>query len=187
MPEIEEMRTMTIGEQLGPVHHMGYAVNNMDEAISHWVAALGAGPFFRLDAVPYDSVESLGKPCVYEHGMALGKWGRMFVELLEIHKAQPESLALLLGSGREPALSHIAYACVDAEAQSARLESLGLPVFLTARVGPVSARLHNAPWMGHGIEILERNAGFSGLYGIIDAASVGWDGTDPVRAFPAAS
>jgi glyoxalase/bleomycin resistance protein/dioxygenase superfamily protein len=176
---------MTISEQLGPIHHYGYAVSSLDDALEHWLSELGAGPFFRMDDVPFDSAESGGQPCVFEHSMALGKWGGMFVELQEIHNVQPDSLAPLLRSGAEPAVSHVAYACVDAEAQSARLEALGLPVFLTARVGPICARYHDAPSLGHGIEIHDKNNAFSGLYGMIDAASVGWDGTDRVRAFPA--
>jgi hypothetical protein len=138
-----------------------------------------------MNDVPFDEAESDGQPAAFEHSMALGKWGGMFVELQEIHRVQPDSLAPLLGKGAEPAVGHIAYACVDADTQSTRLEALGLPVFLTARVGPIFARYHEAPSLGHGIEIHDKNEAFSGLFGMIDAASVGWDGTDPVRAFPA--
>ncbi len=176
---------MTITEQLGPIHHSGYVVANLDEAIHHWVNELGAGPFFRQDDVPFDDARSGEEPCVFEHSMALGKWGQMFVELQEVHSIRPDSLVPLMHGDHEPGLSHIAYACVDADAQSARLEELGLPVFFTARVGPIFARIHNSPSLGHGIEIHEKNDAFTGLYRMIDAASVGWDGADPVRAFPA--
>jgi hypothetical protein len=63
---------MNICEQLGPIHHYGYAVSSLGDALEHWVSELGAGPFFRMDDLPFDSAESGGQPCVFEHSMALG-------------------------------------------------------------------------------------------------------------------
>jgi hypothetical protein len=142
-----------------------------------------------MDHVPFETSESHGSPCVFEHSMALGKWHQMFVELQEIHDVQPPSLAPLLasGTGAEAVMNHIAFACEDADAQCARLEALGMPVFLTATVGPIAARYLEAPSLGHGIEIHDKNPAFLGLFGMIEAASVDWDGSDPVRPFPAMS
>ena len=56
-----------------------------------------------------------------------------------------------------------------------------------ARAGPVSARWHDGrAQLGHHVELLRRGPEIEGFYELIRSSSVGWDGSDPLRAGPGA-
>lgn len=86
------------------------------------------------------------------------------------------------GGGR---ISHIGYVVDDAAAESARLEAAGMPRFLYLRQGPVQISLHDAPLLGHAIEVHENTDVINGLFALIAAGAEGWDGSEPLRELPA--
>ncbi len=73
----------------------------------------------------------------------------------------------------------------DPAAESERLNALGMPEFLFARLGPVEVTFHDS-WkqLGHGIELHRETEFITGFFNSLRDAAQGWDGSDPLRAMP---
>jgi len=164
-----------------PIVHLGYVVEDIPKAVAMWTRSVGAGPFLMFEHVQCDIVEHEGGPGVFDHSAAFGQWGSIAVELQQIHKLDP--LAMLAPRLMEPSnrLTHVAYVAPNPEQESARLERVGAPKFLHLTTGPVEVTYHDAPWLGHAIEIHRDSDFLRGFIADIAQAAVGWDGTNPLR------
>jgi catechol 2,3-dioxygenase-like lactoylglutathione lyase family enzyme len=163
-----------------PLHHIGYVVEDLDEAVVRFTGDHGAGPFFALEHMRFDEVTFMGEPAHYDHSSAFGSWGPLIVELSVVFAAHPAGLARALakpGGG----LGHIAWLADSLEEETARLESLGFTPFHTGRTGPASAVWFHSPF-GHPVEVLQTAPEILGFYDGIRAAGAGWDGARPLRA-----
>jgi catechol 2,3-dioxygenase-like lactoylglutathione lyase family enzyme len=128
------------------IHHVGYVVDDLAEAIDRW-AVVGAGPFITIPHLEFDEVTYRGGPAEYDHSSAFGKWGPIILELTEVHAVAPEGLA------REFGRQHVAFLADDLDAE---VERLGLEPFHTGRTGPASAVwLVGAPLFPHPVEVLQ--------------------------------
>ena len=167
------------------IRHVGYVVDDIQDAVRWAIDTLGAGPFFLVPSLPFAYCTYRGEPAEYDHTSAFGQWGDVIVELTVIHSANPPELAETIG-GAAPRVSHVGWLADDLAADSAELEAQGIPVFHTGGSGPVNARWHDArSRLGHHIEILGRTPELEGFYARIKAASVDWDGvTEPLRPGP---
>ena len=173
-----------------------------------------------------------GEPCTFDHSSAIGKWGPIFLELIELHEVTPELESRYYTGGAggsniahvayivdDPAaegdrleaagmprflypltnakgmtakvinygggnIAHVAYVADDFAAEGDHLEAAGMPKFLYLRQGPVQISVHDAPLLGHALEVLENTDEVSGLFGIFAAADEGWDGSEPLREMP---
>jgi catechol 2,3-dioxygenase-like lactoylglutathione lyase family enzyme len=169
-----------------PIHHVCYIVDDIPKAVDQWVENTGAGPFFLLgEHIEFDETLLEGEPCTFDHSSAIGRWGPIFLELIELHDLTPEleSRYYTGGSGGGN-IAHVAYVVDDLAAESARLEAAGMPRFLQLRQGPVQISVHDAPLLGHAIEVLENSDEVSGLFGMLAAAAEGWDGSEALREMP---
>ncbi|MTD54388.1 VOC family protein [Amycolatopsis pithecellobii] len=164
-----------------PIHHLGYAVADLDTAILDAVRRLGAGPFFVLDDVKLESTSN-GQPAEFWHSAAFGQWGEVGVEFQEIKRTTPERVTEGLVPPRTPNLNHVAYAVPDPAGVRARLTEMGMPEFLHARVDDIEFTMHDGiSVVGHSIEVHAASAGLLGFWAQIREASIGWDGTHPIR------
>lgn len=102
----------TAARQRHTFKHVGYVVDDIAQAVSHWVEALGAGPFFLIDSVTFDDLDYSGGPAVYEHSIAFGRWGPITVELMEFQRIEPESLAARMATPPNRP-NHIGYSVSD--------------------------------------------------------------------------
>jgi catechol 2,3-dioxygenase-like lactoylglutathione lyase family enzyme len=165
-----------------PVTHYSYVVPDLEEAVKFWADAFGAGPFFLFDRVEFDALERPeGGPAAFHHSAALGQWGPIAVELEQIEAIEPPELAALLAP-RTPGINHASCVSSDFERDSARLEELGCPCFLTARTGDFDLRFHDIPLLGHAIELYRENDFVHQFFAALRTAAEGWDGSDPLRA-----
>lgn len=163
-----------------PVHHLGYAVPDLEQAVLNAVTTLGAGPFFLIKNVPLTTT-SRGEPALFVHSAAFGQCGPLVLELMQIEHCEPALIAEAMQQPM-PALNHISYAAPAPETARDQLEALGLPEFLHATHGEIEFTMHNARavW-GHNVEIHADNPSFRGFWEQIREASVGWDGQSPIR------
>jgi catechol 2,3-dioxygenase-like lactoylglutathione lyase family enzyme len=168
------------------LHHFCYVVDDIPTAVDRWVEATGAGPFFHLgDHVTFEETLLEGEPCVFDHGSAIGRWGPIFLELMQLHELTP-GLASRVHSGAAGGgkVGHIAYVVDDPAAESERLEAAGMPKFLQLRQGPIRIAMHDAPLLGHAIEVHENTDAIHELFALIAAAAERWDGSEPLRSMP---
>ncbi len=169
---------------LPPVEHVGYVVEDIEDAVDWAVATLGAGPFFLISHLAFDTCTFNGEPAQYDHSSAFGQWGAIKLELTVVHAAEPPQLAEIIG-GPAPRIGHIGMLVDDLEAESAALEAVGLPVFHTGASGPVAARWHDGrARLGHHVELLRRGPEIEGFYELIRVSAAGWDGSKPLRSGP---
>lgn len=164
--------------------HYGYAVADIGDAVRHWSDLLGAGPFFLVEDMAFDHISYRGADCTFVHSAAFGQWGSVAIELMQISQCSPRSFAESMIPGPMPILNHIAYLSPDLDRDSASLESLGAPAFLHARFGEVEVRVHDAvDKVGCNIEIHRKSDFIESFFAHVKNASIGWDGTTPLRGF----
>ena len=169
-----------------PIHHVCYVVDDIPKAIDQWVELTGAGPFFNLgEHVEFEETLLEGEPCAFDHGSAIGKWGPIFLELMQLHELTPE-LESRYYTGRAGGgnIAHVAYLADDPAAESERLQAAAMAKFLQLRQGPVQISVHDAPLLGHAIEVLPNSDEVNGLFAHFAAAADGWDGSEPLRQMP---
>lgn len=167
-----------------PTNHVGYSVADLPMAVRWWASVVGAGPFFLLPPSTYDDIAHLGAPATFEHRAAFGQWGSIALELQEISHASPPRVAHAL-SGANPGVNHVAYLTPDLAEERARLEEFGIPAVLYARSGPVELSLHEAPALGHAVELHQSSDFLIEFFGMLERASRVWDGSQPLRDLPA--
>lgn len=166
------------------ITHVGYVVGDIEDSVSWAAGTLGAGPFFLIAHLQFETCTFNGAPAHYDHSSAFGQWGELMLEMTVVHSSDPPELADLIG-GAPPRVGHVGWLADDLAADSAELEADGLPVFHTGSSGPVSARWHDGrERLGHHVEILGRAPELEGFYELIRSSSVDWDGSDPLRRGP---
>lgn len=163
------------------IHHIGYAVDDLQAGAEHFARALGAGPFFGMEHLEFDHVDYLGEPAVYDHSSAFGQCGPILIELTEVHDAQPQGFrdALVKPGG---GVGHVAWLVESLEDEVARLQAAGHTPFHSGRTGPASAVwFRGGEPLGHPLEVLQSRQELLGFYAMVRAAASGWDGSDPLR------
>ena len=172
-----------------PLHHVGYWVDDLDEAVDRAVRTLGVGPFLVHPHVRFarftlaDGTE-VTDPDHFDHTAAFAAWGPVVLELAQVHTVHPD-LAAAYGLTRPPAahqLGHVSWVVEDLDAETARLEALGCPLIHTANLGAVSVAWHHGgPLFPHPIEVHLAGAPILGMHARLTALAQGWDGTRPLR------
>jgi hypothetical protein len=163
-----------------PVHHVAYAVPDLELAIQRAVTTLGAGPFLVLDDIELEAT-SRGEPAHFLHSAAFGQCGAVALELMQIKSCEPARIAGAM-RGPVPAVNHFGYVAPSLPTARDQLEALGLPAFLEARAGEIEFTMHDARSLwGHNIELHADNPGIRRFWAEVRDSSVGWDGTHPIR------
>jgi methylmalonyl-CoA/ethylmalonyl-CoA epimerase len=171
---------------LPPVHHVGYVVEDLGRDVPRFAAATGAGPFYAMEHIVFAEVTYRGEPATYDHSSAFGAWGPLIVELTQVHDAQPAGLRDSLvrpGGG----VGHVAWLADSLDEETARLAALGITPFHAGRTGPAAAVwFDGGDRFGHPIEVLQRRDELLGFYAMVRDASIGWNGSEPLRIMTAA-
>ena len=159
---------------------VAFHVNDLDRGALHWARNFGAGPFFVYERVPITDVKGpRGAPGVFEQGAAFGQWGPVMVDLVKMHRVEPDVIA---GVMMRRGFHHIAYFAADTEAEAARLESSGAPVLMSLGFGGVRVHFHDSlATSGFVIEHYPCVDIVEEVYRKVAEAADGWDGSKPVR------
>src|SRR5262245_20947871 len=168
----------------GPIHHLGYVVEDLEATVERLVCELGAGPFFVLRDVSFERVTSRGEAATFDHDSAFGQCGAVPIEVMQLKRLEPARLREGF-SQSPPQLHHTAYVVAPERLADARedLERRRLPAFLHATLGDVDVTYHDAAHtIGHQIELHADSRGLRDFFGMIQSASVEWDGSDPLRS-----
>jgi catechol 2,3-dioxygenase-like lactoylglutathione lyase family enzyme len=165
-----------------PIHHLGFHVPDLADAIDTWVTVFGAGPFYLLEHVAYDECRSDGTPVVYDHSAAFAQCGTVPVELQQTHELRPEHLARALTADGRTAVNHVGVTADDPAAESARLESLGFGLSVYARLGELEFFWHDATEaFGYSIEVISATPELDAFWDTVADGARDWDGRDPIR------
>jgi Glyoxalase/Bleomycin resistance protein/Dioxygenase superfamily len=167
----------------GPIHHLGYVVEDLEATVQRLVSELGAGPFFVLRDVSFERLTSRGEAATFDHDSAFGQCGAMPIEVLQLKRLEPARVREAF-SQPPPQLHHTAYVVAPERLAEARedLERRGLPAFLHATQGDIDLTYHEAAHaIGHQVELHSNSQGLRDFFAMIKDASVEWDGSDRLR------
>jgi methylmalonyl-CoA/ethylmalonyl-CoA epimerase len=158
-----------------------YAVDDVREAAAGW-APVGIGPFFIVDHIELLDVRVNGEEATFDHSRASGWWGDVMFELICQHDLRADAAPIVGTSG----LHHVAHSVNNFEATSAGLATDGHAEVLSARTtagGGGGFALHDGgSARGHLIGIYEATPALRDFSDMVRGASIGWDGSDPVRS-----
>lgn len=164
---------------IGPVMQIAFVPRDFDAALQYWTTVMGVGPFFLLERYRLQEMTYRGAPsdCVFT--LALAYWGDLQIELIR----QDNDAASIYRGVEGEALHHTCILTADLVAAKATALAAGADILVEARVGEdggvIYIDTHGGP--GSIVEILQPATGSEALFGIIKSASVGWDGSDPIR------
>jgi len=163
----------------GAIVQNGYVVDDLDDAVDHWIRTTGIGPWTVFRNVTLDG-EYRGEATTVTMDVAMGYSGELQVELMQITSSTPSPYADDDGS---PLLGphHVAWISDDLDGSIAAAERNGLSVlFLAGNEMTRVAYLESADQPGLIVEYIE-----GGMMRELIAAGVAaarhWDGTHPVR------
>ena len=168
-----------------PIHHVGYWVDDLDEAVDRAARTLGVGPFLvhrniRFQSFTLADGTEITDPAWFDHTAAFASWGPIVLEFGVVHTADPwivDAYGMSTGS-----VGHVSWVVDDLEAESARLESLGCALIHTSSLGAVNVAWHDGGEMfPHPIEVHRAGPPILGMHGRLTALAEDWDGSDPLR------
>ncbi len=176
--------------KLGPLFHMGYLVPDLEAATAYWLEHLQVGPFFVEHHDLPQGFLFRGRPIHVVSKVALAFSGETYVELIE--ELSPDETPNTLFMKSFPGfagyvaggLQHVG-CMVDSVAEVLADPVLGAHVAMTGQVGPIrlaylEPQVSALP--GTMMELIERGPLIEAKIAAIKAASVGWDGSDPIRS-----
>lgn len=164
---------------IGPVMQIAFVPKDFDAAIRYWTETMGVGPFFLIENIQLGEMRYLGEPSDCLFSIAIAYWGDMQVELIRQENDAPS-----IYRGQEGGVLHHTCVLTDDIDKARRLaQESGATILVEAKVAPDGAVLYVDTGGGPGsiVEILQMSSGSDGLFAMIKAASVGWDGNDPLR------
>lgn len=167
----------------GTLFQQAHVVRDLDAAIAWWTGH-GVGPFFRLPApLPFVELRLRGRPTTADiYGrVVLAQAGPIQIELIEPTSEPSPFVDFLAATGG--GFQHLGFISDDYDAQIAAAEGRGLVRAIQGeRIGSRMCYMADparpaAPM----IELVELQPERRATFEMIRAASVGWDGRDPVR------
>lgn len=165
-----------------PIVQIAYFVGDAKQAAVDMADRLGAGPFFLIERIELAWGEHRGQPRKFLHTSAYGQWGSLMMELVQQDEEGPSPFRDVYQPGQQ-GIHHVAM-MVDSLAETYRYcEAQELAIAARAQTlsGTEFAFVDTVATLGHMIEIYEKSAQLIGFYDRVRAASVGWDGREPVR------
>lgn len=160
-----------------PLHHIGYWVDDLEEAAWHMHRDLGIGPFAHAPHITFASFEMPGREGAidFDHSAAFAAWGPIVVEIGQVHTID-DDLATAYGV-RTGAISHVSWLAPDLPAERARLTESGCELINTAQTGPVSVEwLTGGALFDHPIEVHRDSEFMRGMHARLVAHATAWNG-----------
>ena len=173
---------MSALEEPGAVVQHAYTVPDLQAAIAEQTEVLGIGPWFVRGPFAPPHARYRGHPNTGTFSLARAFRGPVMIELIQQHDDSPSVFRETV-ERRGFGFHHWAIMPEDYDAELARLHALGCETAFED-VLPSGARVtyvDTQPRLPGMLELVERTPDQVAVYGRIYEASVGWDGSDPVR------
>ena len=165
--------------KIGPVMQMAFVPTDFDAAIRYWTQVMSVGPFFLIENIALEDLRYLGEPSDCVFSLALAYWGDMQIELIRQENDAPS----IYRDAKGGALHHTCVLTDNMMSAKAIAAHAGADILAEAKVGDDGAVIYVDTGGGPGsiVEILQPASGSDTLFAMIKAASVDWDGAEPVR------
>jgi Glyoxalase/Bleomycin resistance protein/Dioxygenase superfamily len=178
------MSLVSFGQPDDGIVQMAYVVPDIRQAIDQWVKNLKVGPWFLLEGFAGVEARYRGQPSRVEISLAMSFAGHMNVELIQQTTPGPSVYQETVDQ-RGYGFHHFGVATWHFDDELARHRALGHEVALLLKV-PSGGRVAyldthgDTPGM---VELIELGEDFEATFNRFYRASIGWDGSDPVRPF----
>jgi glyoxalase/bleomycin resistance protein/dioxygenase superfamily protein len=173
---------LSFGQSLGSIVQYAYVVQSIDRAVPDYVDRLGVGPWFVRGPFSPAAARYRGQPTSAVVSLARAFSGHVMVELVEQHDDTPSVFHPSSGR-RRYGFHHWAVFTEQIDADVERYRALGYEEAY-ADVLPSGSRIvyvdstRDLPGM---IELVEHTDAQEQVYDAIYRASIGWDGSEPLR------
>jgi hypothetical protein len=154
------------------------------EVAAHKLAQLyGWGPFFVLHHIELESCIYRGQPGFLDHSSACGQAGPIMVELNQQNGGDYPSVFRDMYRADQSGIQHQATFVDNIDEELRRYKRAGFETAMRARSkgGIEYAFVDTRPLFGYMQEIYCRTNFILDFYKTIHDASIGWDGSEPVR------
>ncbi|MGO1183308.1 MAG: VOC family protein [Micrococcaceae bacterium] len=175
---------------LGEGRQIGYIVDDVEKAMDLWAHKLNVGPWFYKEDIGVSEFTYFGEPVAElpKVSIALANSGSLQVELIQPRNEVPSLWYDSLKTGKTGP-QHIAYWVDDFDDKHAELVARG---FVEGHAGRAGGRGRFAYFVhedtpGSILELSESTGGKAEYFRKIREASIGWDGSDPIRRQPTQS
>jgi len=178
------MPTLDFGQPELGIFQMAYVVADIDAAMAQWTRDLRVGPWFLLDRFTGEDPIYRGAPSQMAVTIAMAFAGHMQIELLQPlddHRSVYRETIDRQGHG----FHHYGIGSRDFEGDIARYEAQGYELAFRAGVptgGSVGYMDTKGALPGF-VELIELSDVMEQVFTGFYAASLGWDGSDPIRPF----
>ncbi|RVQ66569.1 VOC family protein [Croceicoccus ponticola] len=166
---------------LGPIMQQAYLPRDFDAALEYWTKTMGVGPFFLLEDIRLGDMTCMGEPTDAVFAVAIAYWGDIQIELV-----RPQNDAPAHYTGKyavTDGLHHTCHVVPDIAAARQTVIDAGGTIVVEGKVGADGHVFYADPGFGPGglIEFIQLGAGGAEFFAMMQAASVDWDGSDPLR------
>jgi len=163
------------------IRQMGYVTDDIEASALAWVKTMGAGPFFVLPGMGFQSWTYLGEPQEMTLDIAFGQVGDMMIELIRPNGPWPNVYGNSMPTGCMPHHHGVLVGDVEASARSMSGEAI-TRAELSA---DTELRYFDCrDKTGLFIELITDNDESRGFFAASIEAADSWDGkSDPVRPF----
>jgi catechol 2,3-dioxygenase-like lactoylglutathione lyase family enzyme len=169
----------------GAGRQIGYVVHDIERAMAHWSEVLGVGPWFYKAEIDTTEFRYFGKPSAFPQlSIALANSGNLQIELIQQRNDAPSLYLDSLRRSGEGA-QHIAYWTErHFDAWCRQLQDAG---YVEGHGGQMGRNRGRFAYFVHPdlpsgmIELSELTGGKGDYFKEIAQASIGWDGSDPIR------
>ncbi len=178
------MSLVSFGQPDDGIIQMAYVVPDIQAAMRHWAEVLKVGPWFLIDRFQGQDATYRGQPTDVEIALAMSFAGHMNVELIQQTNDAPSVYRELIDR-RGYGFHHFGVATRDYPAELSRYRSRGYQVAYELRVpsGGRVAYVDTSADLPGMTEVIELGSDFEPTFNRFYRASIGWDGSDPVRSF----
>jgi Glyoxalase/Bleomycin resistance protein/Dioxygenase superfamily len=178
------MSLVSFGQPDDGVIQMAYVVEDIQRSMRDWAKKLKIGPWFLLEHFTGENAQYRGQPTSVDVSIAMSFAGHMMIELIQQRNDAPSVYRDVIAK-RGYGFHHWGVATWSFDSEVERYRASGYELAFFARV-PSGARVGyldttaDLPGM---IELIELGAAFEPTFNRFYSASIGWDGSDPVRPF----
>jgi len=172
------------GQPLTGIIQMAYVVKDIQASMSHWTRNMNIGPWFFLERWGGDEPTYRGARSQAQIAAAMAFSGHMLVEFiqpLDEHPSVYRETIEHVGYG----FHHFGVGSNDYESDIQSYAKRGYELAFQARV-PTGGRVGYVDMHGDlpgFIEVIENGAAMEQIFTRFYKASLGWDGSEPVRSF----
>lgn len=176
------MTLFNFGQPVNGYCQLAFIVQDIHAAMSNFTKQVNAGPWFLMERIQIKDVQYRGRTTQINASLAYANSGHLQIEVIQQHD-DAESLFTEVIAARGYGLHHQGIAVRDFDAEFRKFERMGHEVVAYAE-NDIPARavfLDPKGKFPSMIEVMETNGTVEAMFTAMYHASVGWDGTDPVR------